>query len=382
MILFVGVPTLFNSFPSNSGGGGGGKKAGVFKSSDSGSHWDLKANTNVVVQTKKTRQGQQNRQTATIGVAIDKDSRMTTEITNTNTAFKKEILDIAIDSQNSKIIYLGTKGSGLVVASDSGESWVPVIDSTKVLDQKANINKVLIDPKDHNNIYLSVFQKNYGMILRSKNSGQSFEVIYTTTLPGQEVTSLTLDSMNPNLIYFGTSSGGLFESNNYGDSWRVLRWFDSVINVILLPSKTSSFYVGTGRGLFKTDDRGQTFFELNKRLSKLDGNASNIISITVDRLNSNIVYLGTSYGLLRSKDGGLRFDLVNGLMPVNSLPIRAIEISPIDGKIIYVGAGSFIYKSVDGGLYWSVEKLPTAFNVQVIKVNPNSPKEIYLGTAE
>ncbi|MBI3459163.1 hypothetical protein HY061_02795 [Candidatus Azambacteria bacterium] len=401
VILFAGIPTLINGFPYHSGS----QKAGVFKSSDSGSSWDLKANTNVAVRTStsanntslrdrsnfgeaETRRKIGNRQVATIGVAIDKNvdrmefssGRSNTEISNTNTAFKKEIFDIALDPQNSKNVYLGTKGAGLVIASDSGETWVPVIDSTKELDPKANINKVLINPKDHGIIYLVVFQKNYGMILRSKNSGYSFETIYITAGIGQEITALAANPADPDLIYFGTSNGGLFESNNAGDSWRVLRWFNSAINVIL--QSKNSFFIGTSSGLFKTTDRGRTFLELNKKLSKLDNNASHIFAMSIDRVNPNIIYLGTKYGLLRSKNSGSSFSLVNGLMPVNSLPIGAIEISPIDGKIIYVGAGAFIYKSIDGGLYWSVEKLPTPLNVRVIKINPNSPKEIYLGVAE
>jgi photosystem II stability/assembly factor-like uncharacterized protein len=220
------------------------------------------------------------------------------------------------------------------------------------------------------------------MVLRSDDRGYSFEVIYTAAKSGQRVTALALNLKKPNLIYLGTSEGDFFESNNYGDSWRVLRSFDARVRVIVISAKTNSIYIGTERGLFRTDDRGKTFTELNKKFGQLFSQTNNILSLAIDRSNSNIIYFGTQSGLFRSTDGGSSFSLVEGLMSTHSWPVRAIEISPIDSKIIYVGAGSLIYKSTDAGRFWSVEKLPTNLNIQVIKVNPNSPKEIYLGVAE
>lgn len=346
-MIYVGGPTLLSNFPTQS------SRSGIFKSFDSGITWFLRSNT-----------------ASSIG-ALE----------------RKNILDVGFNLQDPKNVYLGTKNSGLYVTFDYGETWTQMIDSAGQLSPSSTVLKIIVDPKDSNNIYVSVLQNNYGSVLRSKDAGRSFETVYTTAGQNQKVISLAINSEDPKFIYIGTSVGGVFESEDFGSTWKLLKFFDSPIRVVFIPKNDSkSLYIGAERGLFKTTNRGANFTDLSFSLSKIDKNNSSnnlfIASISADYVNPRIIYIGTKFGALKSTNGGLTFTPLNVLIPKNFLPVEVIETDPFDSKVIYLGAGPLVYKTVDGGIHWSVDKLPTINRVKVIKVSPTSSKEIYLGVSD
>lgn len=342
-MIYAGGPTLLSNFPTQS------SRSGIFKSFDSGMSWFLRANT--------------------------ADSVGALE--------RKNILDVGFNLQDPKNLYLGTKNSGLYVTFDYGETWNQIIDSAGQLSPSSTVLKIIVDPKDSNNIYVSVLQNNYGSVLRSRDAGRSFETVYTTAGQNQRVLSLAINYNDPKFIYIGTSIGGVFESEDFGATWKLLKFFDSPVRVVFIPQNDSkSLYIGTERGFFKTINRGGSFTDSSRLLSKIDSNNLFIASITADYANSRIIYIGTKFGALKSTNGGLTFASLNVLIPKNFLPVEVVETDPFDSRVIYLGAGPLVYKTVDGGIHWSVDKLPTINRVKVIKVSPTTSKEIYLGVSD
>lgn len=139
------------------------------------------------------------------------------------------------------------------------------------------------------------------------------------------VTAIDVVTSNPDIMYVGTASGGLWKSTSGGIKWNPI--FDneataSIGAVAIQQSNPSVIWVGTGEG--------------NPRNS-----------------------LNGGYGVYRSLDGGKNWDLM-GLEKTRH--IHRVIIDPTDPNIVYVGAiGSpwgehperGVFKTTDGGKTWN-----------------------------
>ncbi len=143
------------------------------------------------------------------------------------------------------------------------------------------------------------------------------------------VTSIDVVHSNPDIMYVGTASGGLWKSNSGGINWEPI--FDNEVTasigaVAIQQSNPSVIWVGTGEG--------------NPRNS-----------------------LNGGYGIYKSLDGGKTWKSM-GLE--NTRHIHRVLIDPMNPDIVYVGAiGSpwgvhserGVYKTTDGGETWRKSSL-------------------------
>jgi len=100
------------------------------------------------------------------------------------------------------------------------------------------------------------------------------------------------------------------------------------------------------------------------------------------------IYVGAaSGGIFRSKDGGVTFQPIFDKQPIAS--IGAIKIDPNDPKTIWVGtgeswtrnsvsAGAGVYRSRDGGDIWEFMGLKDSERIAKILINPKDSKTVYV----
>lgn len=342
--LFIIIPifSLFTFFPSQCTPT---KDAGVFLSFDNGESWQQKV------------------------FVSKKESIANLDVTTIN-----------LDPQNPKIIYLGTKGSGLWKSMDGGEVWYQIKDSNKALDKRANIYDVAIDPKDTNNIYIGTYQDKYGRLFRSKDAGRSWEEVYIVSRPKYAIFSVEVDSYESSVVYMGTAEGGFLKSTDYGKNWKLIKWFNDVISDIKInPKDTKIVYVATFRkGIYKTIDRGGTWQSFEDKLRNFS-EAEKVEILIIDSQNPDILYSGSEYGLLKTSDNGQSWQKVNIIIPPETIPILSIAINPLNSDHIYYGAGSVLYKTLDKGKTWSVHNLPSNQKIKTIIINPQDINMVYVG---
>ncbi len=76
-----------------------------------------------------------------------------------------------------------------------------------------------------------------------------------------------------------------------------------------------------------------------------------IQAVAVHPGNGSIIFAGTGNGLFRSTDGGQTWEsLHDGLRDEN---IRALVVSPSEPSMIYAGTSRGIFLSEDGGDHWT-----------------------------
>ena len=188
---------------------------------------------------------------------------------------------------------------------------------------------------------------------------------------------------NPNLFYFGATGGGVWKTEDGGQSYENISdgyFGGSIGSVAVSKSDNNVIYVGggevtlrgnvsSGYGIWKSVDAGKTwnFSGLPK--------SRHVPRIVIDPNNHNIVYaavLGNIYkptsdrGVYKSKDGGKTWEKV--LFSNNHSGAVELIMDPSNSRTLYAatwrvnrtpyslnsgGEGSALWKSVDQGENWT-----------------------------
>jgi len=135
------------------------------------------------------------------------------------------------------------------------------------------------------------------------------------------VTTIDVEVNNPNNIWIGAASGGVWKTNNSGVSWTPVFEDQPIMNIgslAIQQSNPSVVWVGTGEGnprnsisigegMYKTLDAGRTWKRVGLEQTR------NIHRVIIDPTNPNTVYAGAignpygqskNRGVYKTTDGG------------------------------------------------------------------------------
>jgi photosystem II stability/assembly factor-like uncharacterized protein len=196
------------------------------------------------------------------------------------------------------------------------------------------------------------------------------------------ITAIDAVTNNPDIIYVGSASGGLWKSESGGVDWKPI--FDkygpmSIGAVAIQQSNPDVIWVGTGEGnprnsvsgglgLYKSLDAGKTWNLVGLKKTR------NIQRIIIDKTNPDIVYVGaigsswgenSERGVFKTIDGGKTWtkslfvnnktgcaDLVVDPNNPNKLLAAMWEHQRKPWTFTSGGEGSGIYLTYDGGENW------------------------------
>ncbi len=187
---------------------------------------------------------------------------------------------------------------------------------------------------------------------------------------------------NPNIVYVGTASGGVWKTTNNGTTWEPV--FDkegvsTIGDIAIAPSDPGVVWVGTGEpnnrqssswgdGIYKSLDAGKTWQNMGLRATLHIGR------IVIHPKNPDVVYaaaLGHLWGpnpergVYKTTDGGKTW---NQVLKINAdTGVSDIAMDPESPETLYAaayerrrtpfgfnggGPDGGIYKTVDGGATW------------------------------
>lgn len=280
------------------------------------------------------------------------------------------ILDIVMDPQDSNALYLISTQGDLWYTYSQANRWdkVPAFPNTLV-------TTLAVDPTSKCTLYASSGSK----IFKSIDCSRSWTRVYTDSRPVVKINVLAIDPLNPTLIYAGLSSGDLLISTDAGATWNARFRFNGALKQLLIDSRNSEVMYAIAKDLlFKTIDNGKIWTQIEEPLEKFDG-TKGIRRIYFDFGESDTVYIITSYGILRSRDGGAKWGRLKLLTPPKSVTIRDFAINPLNNKEMYYVVDNKVHKSVDGGVNWETSEIKTTSVITRLLIHPENPSILYAG---
>lgn len=247
-----------------------------------------------------------------------------------------------IDKDNPDLIWAGSTTGGLFRSTNGGNNWVHVS-----LDWPTQIIGSLI--QDGDGVLYAGTGSNFSESISSASGGD---------LPGQ----------------------GIFRSTDNGNTWTQLQ---ETVSDFLSPSNPWSYvnrmgvsksknangyytlYAGTGKGLWVSEDRGESWTQPFTNLAGIafQGSVDDVVVLDDDKVivsYNNAIYYSTS----GADSGSYVRSATQPNYPVNTFNRMSLRECPLDNSVVYAfassstggnsgQAGPFVFRSDDGGENWA-----------------------------
>lgn len=259
---------------------------------------------------------------------------------------------LAVDPFDGDHMFAATDCGGGWRSVDGGASWE--------LDISGCIGSYAFSPRQPNVVYRGDYASLHGALERSADGGQTWEVVYSSTL-------------------------------TFGEDSRSEQIFFAVVPA---PSRPTTVYAG---GADSPDGEGRHATVVRSTQDGVDGSWTEVLSMTreswvsalaVPANNPRVVYAGGAWQcgdegcqgfVQRSTDGGATWSMVF----TDTNEIKTIAIDAGNPRTIYAGSGSYrAFRSQDGGDTWTAVRLPPweegGVSGDQIVADPRAGGRIYL----
>jgi photosystem II stability/assembly factor-like uncharacterized protein len=208
---------------------------------------------------------------------------------------------------------------------------------------------------------------------------------------GGRIRSILNDPDDPDIIWIGSVSGGLWKTTNGGSTWSHNNDFLpslAISSMVYNSENKNIMYAGTGEsyagdglpgaGIFKSTDGGNTWLQLP---STNNDNFKFVNRLCAHPDSGNIIYAVTnSDSLYKTTDGGTTWVALEGFQ---SRPLD-VKLDPNNTNEIYVGCRNGLSISYDYGATWEWQatgvpgKLPLNTGRCEIGIALSAPNWIYI----
>ena len=312
-------------------------------------------------------------------------------------------------------VYAGTT-EGLFRTTDAGKAWV------RTTGPEVIVNDVFVDPSNTKHMLVATER---GGVLVSEDGGTSFRPS-NTGFTVRQVAGYVADARSSSTVYISVLNdkewGGVFESKDGTLSWVQQSTGLAGRDVFSLgQASDGTIIAGTNHGIFRfkepvwtrVDDVDVTATPLEKKVTKgaptkkhaaasrggravkasttasvksgekklaakaastaakqaFDGGTFSIAG------SGDMLYAGTSQGLLRSRNAGESWKGVAGL------PAQAYQFVAAEGSFLGAATLHALYRSKDSGDTWSEVALPTGLS-QITAMTLDSSGAVWIGGRE
>lgn len=143
---------------------------------------------------------------------------------------------------------------------------------------------------------------------------------------GGRVREILIHPGDPNIMWTGSCSGGIWKTTDGGSNWSAMDDYMAVMPIgcmALHPTNPDVLFAGTGEGFFETEE-----------------GSSNTAAVR-------------GLGIWKSVDGGLTWDHIPSTSGPDWYFVNRIAIHPQNGNLMLAATSSGVWRSTDGGTTWT-----------------------------
>lgn len=209
---------------------------------------------------------------------------------------------LEIDPNAPNTLYAYDRYANLYKSVDGGEKWMIL----PILDDNNTINTIIIDPFSSDVLYLGTYEG----VFKSMDGGGTWEPANLGLPESPIVKSMAIDPISPSTLYAGLFANGIFKSTDAGASWNQIGTdfnyaqmnvytFNengtTILYMLGLDYDDGSYYPEDSIGLYTSMDGGMNWSRIGMDLSNLF-----VHSLLVDPLSFDTLYLGTTRGVFKT----------------------------------------------------------------------------------
>ena len=258
-----------------------------------------------------------------------------------------DVRALAADPRDGRRMYLGTSDGVVYRSDDAGVRWQRMAPGFP--KRGYSLDDIVVDARGI--LYIGFWQVSGsgGGVAQSTDGGKTFT--FLPGIDGHSVRGLTVAPSNPDILVAGTI-GGVMRSLDRGRTWQRLTPeghpdLRNVGSVAVDPVDPMVIYAGTWHLPWKTADGGRSWTSISTGM--IDD--SDVMTLTVDRANTQNVFATACSGIYRSTDAAGKWAKVRGI-PSSSRRTRAFAQSPDNPGLLFAGTVEGLWMSGDGGLTW------------------------------
>lgn len=313
---------------------------------------------------------------------------------------------IDVSRSDPRVIYVGTgeaclrnnshHGDGVYKSTDGGQTW-----SNVGLPETRHIARVRIHPRDPNVVYVAALGDGFGPnpergLFRTRDGGKTWrKVLFRNDNVG--AVDLAIDPVNPEVLYAALgeirryqwgnrhagSGSGLFKSTDGGETWTEISSNPGLppgpkgrIGVAVSPVRPDRVWAlidaGIGnKGIYRTDDAGATWKRVSDAAA-LTQRPWYYMHVFADPADANTVYV-LNLAMWKSTDGGATFDQIETPHGDN----HDLWIDPADAARMVQGNDGGATVSFNGGRTWSTVMNQATAQLYHVTTDNQVPYRVY-----
>ena len=320
------------------------------------------------------------------------------------------ISDIAVNPDNPANIFVGFATAGLWKTTSDGMAWEPKFDNQVT----ASIGAVSIAPSNSNIVWVGTGEPQnrqsspYGFgVFKSVDGGDTW--VSTGLSQTRHIGRIIVHPQDPDVVFVAAvghlwganDERGVFKTTDGGDTWEKVLYIDEdtgAIDLVISPEDPNTLFAamyqrrrtafgfsasGSGSGIYRTYDGGESWQELNEGLPEGDKGR---IGLDIYQGDGSLLYAtvesveGEGRGIYRTTDRGDTWEKVSERNP-RPMYFSMVRIDPNNPERIYLG-GVQLSISDDGGKTWWEGDAAEGIHVDhhALWVNPENSDHVILGS--
>jgi len=254
-------------------------------------------------------------------------------------------------------------GVGVYRSSDGGAHWTIGTSVPSTL-----FSAIVVHPNDPNTIYVAGDQGLHksidGGVTWVTNPGQ-------TSLLDAQITDVVIAHDDPDRLYVGVRSDGVYETTSGGVQVGATPAFTRLDGPNQLPSGGAAGWIklvigrtgangsdcvvaklgANGSRIFRTQDGGTTWTELASNVAAVSFDEWCSV-IAVDPTDENVMYAGNNNGLMRTTNGGVASADWTSISSGIHADQQDLVFDPTNANRIFLANDGGVYRSSDQGTTW------------------------------